>query len=236
MTPVTDRTNSAHAIIESLYPVDVTCVFSACPPQNFKLLPGETDRTNIMSAKRYREFCHGRSCARAALAANGLPNQPVPVGKNRQPIWPLDVVGSITHHGDIAIAVVAPKINLRSLGVDLAAAEPLGSTLPRLIARPDEIKALGQLVGIELAPTVIFSVKESIFKCLWPILHRYIDFLDIELRPERTDGAVTAVPRGEFTPTEALLCQRIKGHYALWNGLISSGAAITPDPHNELPL
>ena len=43
----------------------------------------------------------------------------VPIGKSREPVWPVGVVGSITHNAVIAAAIVAPTSAYRGIGMDI---------------------------------------------------------------------------------------------------------------------
>jgi 4'-phosphopantetheinyl transferase EntD len=84
-------------VIEDILPAQAAAV------QAFGDLPGATlfpeEKTFIAKAvdKRRREFTTARGCARAALAALGLPPAPIVPGPRGAPQWPTGVVGSITH-------------------------------------------------------------------------------------------------------------------------------------------
>src|SRR5688572_26867326 len=59
--------------------------------------------------KRRMEFNAGRVCAHRALVRLGVKSCAILVGKKRQPLWPDNVVGSITHDGDHCVVVVGHK-------------------------------------------------------------------------------------------------------------------------------
>ena len=130
----------------------------------------------------------------------------IPVGDHRDPRWPDGVRGSISHDGKQAIAIVSNDPRCHSVGVDLLGLDAMGRmpSVNRLIATRDEISdAVGVLdcsqfvtailadkntgpdtseepgqVESTLAACVIFSVKESVFKCLYPALHEWIGLRD----------------------------------------------------------
>lgn len=136
-------------------------------------------------AKRQAEFLAGRICARAALRQlDGQTCVPA-IGEDRAPVWPAHVSGSITHSTGRAAAIVAQKNHWRGLGMDLEnllaperaerlAGEILTSPeLLRMAATPRDDRAL--LV------TLTFSVKESLFKALYPIVGQRFYFEHAEV-------------------------------------------------------
>lgn len=140
------------------------------------LTPAVPERAVV---KRRAEFLAGRYAAQQALQQLGLPAVP---GRNEDgsPSWPAAVVGSITHGAGRALCAVARSSELRSLGID---AERLMSESAKeeLMARicSDAERAL--LRSSLSAPeahlvTFAFSAKESLYKCLYPLMGRFMDF------------------------------------------------------------
>src|SRR5262245_52630631 len=58
-------------------------------------------------AKRQAEFFYGRFAARVALGKAGVVGFPVHIGRFREPLWPPDMAGSLTHCRGFAAAAVA---------------------------------------------------------------------------------------------------------------------------------
>ena len=145
-------------------------------------------------AKRQAEFLAGRLCARAALLQlDGTCNVPT-MGKDRAPVWPAHISGTITHSNGRAAALVALKSEWQGLGMDL---ENLLSTerakrLANEILTPDELQrmAAGPEEQIALLVTLTFSVKESLFKALFPLVHKRFYFEHAEVLDWTTDGHV----------------------------------------------
>lgn len=136
--------------------------------------------------KRRREFVLGRYCAKIALADLGLAeaSREVAIGADRGPRWPKGVVGSITHDDSLVMAVVARRMDLMGVGIDC---EPLltrerGGQVAALVASARE-RSCATAVGLgpEAAVTLIFSAKESLFKCLFPLCGTFFDFQDATL-------------------------------------------------------
>lgn len=141
-------------------------------------------------AKRRCEYLAGRLCAASALHALGEPWQYPPRSSDRAPCWPPGCSGSLTHSHGWAVAVVARHQHWRSLGVDAE----------RLIAPARAARLAGEiLVETEQAHfaqldagaaahylTLCFSLKESLFKALNPLVGRYFGFsaAAVHLQPE----------------------------------------------------
>lgn len=136
--------------------------------------------------RRRAEFLAGRVCAQQAfLRLTGTPHMPLQ-GADRLPIWPRGYVGSISHSRGLAAAVVARRNDYRSLGIDLE--HPLRDDectkeLIRSIQAPAEEERLAVLHALTRgeALTLAFSIKESVFKVLYPLVHTFFDFKDVEL-------------------------------------------------------
>lgn len=136
-------------------------------------------------AKRQAEFLAGRLCARAALQQlQDLDCSPA-IGEDRAPVWPSGICGSITHSTGHAAAIVAQKTDWRGLGMDLEnllnaeRAERLAGE----ILTPAELKRMmaGQREQLALWVTLTFSVKESLFKALYPIVQQRFYFEHAEV-------------------------------------------------------
>ena len=145
-------------------------------------------------AKRRAEFLAGRVCARAALQRlEGLNFTPA-IGEDRAPVWPAHIAGSITHSTGRAAAIVANKRHWRGLGMDLEnllnaeRAERLAGE----ILNPAELQrmAAGPRDHLALLVTLTFSVKESLFKALYPIVEQRFYFEHAEVLEWHETGEV----------------------------------------------
>ena len=135
--------------------------------------------------KRKAEYLASRLCAEKALRILA------PLGKefsllndpNRSPIWPENVTGSLTHTGHFTSVAVANKKNIKSLGIDseeivsTATAVEVGST----VLSPVELQRFSGHWNQPLLVTMAFSAKESIYKCLFPLVNKFFGFSDVEL-------------------------------------------------------
>jgi 4'-phosphopantetheinyl transferase EntD len=137
-------------------------------------------------AKRLSEYLAGRICARAVLDLHGHPGYVLHAADNRAPLWPADIVGSITHNRDYAAAIAYPRRNMAGIGIDIEtviAAEKI-ATIAGAIMTPGELACLrGMAEGTALARlvTTVFSAKESFFKAAFAEVDRWFDFDAVEL-------------------------------------------------------
>jgi len=190
-----------------------------------------------MQPRRRSEFCNGRACARIALTALGLPDCVIPVGVNREPLWPDGTVGSISHCGPVAAAAVARSETISALGIDLEHAEPLDAGLLNMICLPAERSWLRTTENPLLIAKLIFSAKESIFKCIWPTVRRFVDFQDIGIHIDIDSGTFAPVNWADSLPDPVI--RGIAGRYRLRDGWIMTTACIVhqaraPDQNSRL--
>lgn len=135
----------------------------------------------VAGAVRKRQAAHlaGRHLARVALSALGCGKTIVPLAAGGSPLWPRGVVGSISHTDQYACCSVANNSSVRAIGIDLEtimsaalASEIVGSVL-------DETEQY-YLCTLDLLPevawTIAFSAKESLFKALYPEVRCFFDF------------------------------------------------------------
>ena len=208
--------------MRAMTPPGVACSVHSTDCEPEPLWSAELAAAELMSAKRRHEFSVGRHCAREALARLGHVPAALPVGPGRAPVWPAGIIGSISHTSGIAVATVARQTQLRSLGIDVESADPLEPGLLEMVCREDERTALA-VSGLEpgLAAKLVFSAKESIYKCLWPLTGVFLEFhaLGISMDPVRSRfTAYSEDPR--IAETLAMIC----GRYRRVGGLLLSCA------------
>lgn len=147
-------------------------------------IPVELERA---TQKRKEEFLAGRYCAVTALLKAGCstPSE-VRFREDHSPGWPAEWVGSITHAKAFAAAAVAPSICLRGLGIDC---EPVMSltTAQKVSSRILTGQELDQADDPKWV-TLVFSAKESIYKCLRPLCGRFFGFEDAEIFQTNESG------------------------------------------------
>ena len=137
------------------------------------------------SSKRRDEFSLGRYCARRALSKFEM--ESVPILRNtesREPFWPKTVRGSITHTEGFAAAAVGMTKDVSGIGIDLESlSKVVDFNIRRHVCVEKEQKFLESLNDKQANQylRIIFSAKESIFKCFFPISKTYLSFKDAEI-------------------------------------------------------
>lgn len=203
-------------------PPQAVLFYSSALPTEAGLLPAEEPITVGMVAKRRAEFTHGRYCARSAMQRLGVAPTPILKGPDREPLWPPGLVGSISHTASVAAAVVAQENRLRSLGLDMESAEPLADDLLDMICLAQENPTRDERLA-----KLLFSIKESVYKCLYPLMHEYIDFLEMEVLLSNDGSTFAARSHSEKCTPE--LAATINGTYIRNGELIASIAWINAD-------
>ena len=135
--------------------------------------------------KRQAEHLAGRLCARQALLQlTGTASVPA-VGADRAPCWPAGVVGSITHGDGWAAAVVASASDYQGLGLDVETwlSHERAERLAAQLLTSAELQRLEQLPESQRAAQISlsFSLKESLFKALYPLVQQRFYFHDAEV-------------------------------------------------------
>ena len=166
--------------------------------------------------RRVAEFRRGRACARAALERLGVPACAIAVGKEREPIWPAGVVGSITHGGGLVAAVAARRERIAALGLDVEPAGPLPEGTRGLIVHPSEDAG----DGLE---KVVFSAKESIFKALFPLTGVWLGLLDVIVELDERTGRFRAA-RAPDAAAETPRLAELEGRWILTDGRVMTAA------------
>jgi 4'-phosphopantetheinyl transferase EntD len=186
-------------VIDSLFPKRVRTVTAAWEADPPPLLPDEERCMRRAVEKRRREFAAGRGCARKALEFFGIYNQPVPVGPDRAPVWPANIVGSITHCDGFVGAAVARRGLIRGIGVDVERAHPLDPELVKLICSSQEREWIAEVEPPDSTDwlKLIFSAKEAAYKCLAPWCKTALEFHDLEITLQPALGRFGIRLRGD---------------------------------------
>jgi 4'-phosphopantetheinyl transferase EntD len=118
----------------------------------------------------------GRDIARALCGRLGVPVAAIPRSPSRYPIWPAGITGSITHDAEFAAAMVAPADRFGGIGIDIEPAVPLAAEIRNLVARPEE---WAEFSNSGLYDKALFSIKEAVFKAVYPRDGIFLDFYDV---------------------------------------------------------
>ncbi|MCX8996224.1 4'-phosphopantetheinyl transferase superfamily protein [Rhizobiaceae bacterium BDR2-2] len=208
---------------------------ACCDPRAAVARPYREEERFVERAvdSRRREFHAGRACARMAMSALGLEGVAIPAAPDRAPVWPEGVVGSISHCATLCVAAVAlVRDGYGSIGLDVEPAEPLPADLVETICTPEEEAWLGRQPPERrmLLARAIFSAKESLYKCQYPLTGVLLDFQDIDIALHassyharfRRDAA--GIARGTI----------LEGRLTIEDGYILTGLTMTASRHAGL--
>ncbi|KAL7571748.1 hypothetical protein ACA910_002843 [Epithemia clementina (nom. ined.)] len=115
---------------------------------------------------------------------------------NGRPTMPPGFLGSISHKGNVAVALVSSSVistvdqsPLRAIGVDLERCNPTKSNVGKRILTQNEQLMLGKVANLDRDEEVMlrFSVKEALYKAMNPLICQYVGFREVEAQPNE-DG------------------------------------------------
>jgi len=214
---------TARTAIEPLF--DAVCITEEAVPRlvDDELFEDELAHLAQSVPKRRAEFGTARVCARRALARLGHAPMSLVPHKDRAPRWPAGVVGSIAHTKDYCAVVVAHAERMRSVGLDVETDKPMSVDIAKRICNPRELAHLG--VRVERDAVVYFSIKEALYKCLYPLTQTYMDFMDAELEVDFDAGLYRAQVFKPL-PVQGAWLTQLGGAFIRERGIVMSGMSL----------
>jgi 4'-phosphopantetheinyl transferase EntD len=178
-------------VIERLVPTTVATSETREDLLQAELFPEETSLIARAVEKRRREFMTGRACARNALRQLGIAPVAILKGARGEPLWPLGIVGSITHCQGYRASAVALASNVISIGIDADEDAPLAEGLLERIAFGPELELAGRDDPASL-DQLLFCAKEAVYKAWFPLTRRSLGFKDVEVTIDPEHQTLTA--------------------------------------------
>jgi 4'-phosphopantetheinyl transferase EntD len=236
---------SSASLIDGVLPPAAVAVEMFGDPQTPPLLAPEQEYVVRATEARRREFMTTRHCARLALRRLGIPPVPIHRDGRNAPRWPAGTVGSMTHCAGYRAAAVALAAEIASLGIDAEPHAVLPMGVLDVVARPEEMSALGLLPGARAThwDRVLFSVKESVYKAWYPLVGSWLDFHDVSVTFDARRSGFTArvlpSPAGADAhrgPERARAHQDpgrgmvVEGRFRVADGLVLTAAGIPHAP------
>lgn len=150
----------------------------------FPLLGDEHALAERLGPIRRRELAAGRAALRSALEIDAviLPDD------RGAPQLPTGWVGSISHKGSRATALVAPS-SAGFVGIDIELAAPSRQPIEKRILTAAEQRRISDPREV----TLYFSIKEAIYKAIDPIVRRYVGFTEVELEIASDGGVAVTI-------------------------------------------
>jgi len=181
---------------------------------NFKILfPAQLDKA---VTKRKAEFLAGRYVAKESFIKAGIPLADITIGEQRAPIWPASIRGSITHNGEYALCAITQEPD--SIGIDIETMmsfEMANSIKSSLVNSAEEALSKHYQGAFEEWLSLVFSIKESLFKALYPGVQKYFDFLDAQVvKIDPINQSISLVLLTDLTPS-IQAGQHFSGFYQL---------------------
>jgi 4'-phosphopantetheinyl transferase EntD len=169
--------------LSSLFPSNVVAVELTTEAPPTVLTASELKFISHCAQKRIDDFTRGRACAHRGMNELGIAEVSLLAGEKREPLWPAQVVGSITHTTGFAAAVVARRSEIEALGIDCELIQSVGEDLWERICTPGERAWLAELPAAEAQQNaaVIFAAKEAFYKCQFPLSSEWVGFEDVSI-------------------------------------------------------
>ncbi|MBU2515057.1 4'-phosphopantetheinyl transferase superfamily protein [bacterium] len=186
------------------------------------------------SDKRRNEFLTGRHCAHQTFRQIGFPDLPILKSRNRSPIWPFNIVGSISHGADLAAAIIRKlHSNICGIGIDIEdLSRKIRTNITDYVLTPWEVNRwIKNRKELTLETRLIFSIKESIYKCFQPIDRIALGFHDAEItditqqsftarllkNPFKTESGLPLIVTGKVFVKNSIVLSAIKADISLLN-------------------
>jgi enterobactin synthetase component D len=182
-------------------------------------------------AIRRTQFLAGRYCAAQAITRLCGTAASVTVGRGSDgsPVWPNGLTGSITHSGDFASAAVASRKNVRSLGIDTE--HIMATVRARRIASAvlvaSEVSAASRAIDEAVWITLVFSAKEALFKCLYPLVGRSFDYSAVAVTSIDTTTGRLGAELQETLTSELQMGRSIEGRFEIGERYVHTGIWLT---------
>jgi enterobactin synthetase component D len=179
--------------------------------------------------KRKAEYVAGRFCARQAMrSVSANCNAPLASLPGRGPAWPAGIVGSITHTAGFASASVCLAQLARGVGIDSERimSDPAMQTVRDSILSTRDSFPAGMALEDTVWTTLVFSAKESVFKCLYPLVNKmfWFDTVRIDI-PDTDPSAFRATLLVDLNP-ELRTGMTVEGHYQIEPPYVHTGVLL----------
>ncbi len=135
--------------------------------------------------KRQHEYLCGRILAQAVLKHHFGLDQPLTSMHEHLPVWPPHVLGSISHSQNKLIVALSDKAGYLGIDIEHWVTPEFAQESTHLILTPSEFDLwkgkAAEFFDFARYVSLIFSVKESLYKAVYPTAKQYIDFLEASI-------------------------------------------------------
>lgn len=167
-------------VITSLFPKPVQVAISNDDIPISQLYKEEQALIEHAINKRQMNFAAGRICAKRALSNIGIEEYPILMDDKGAPIWPVGIIGSISHATGYCVAVVARAKLGESLGLDVEEVARIKESIWLYSFCSEEVVWLrSQSTKSQQWASVMFAAKEAFYKAQYPLTHSWLGFKDV---------------------------------------------------------
>lgn len=229
-----------------------TCVFSDLAALGFEvgevalgdcwdcwahaLFDVEAQSLHRVVPRRRWEMIAGRVTAHVLMRRAGWPVQAIPQAADRAPVWPVGLLGSITHTDARCAVAIHAADAIAAFGIDMEPMTPLEPALWDIICTSTERVALAAgdwPVSDGLVVACLFAAKEAFYKAWHPVTGRFLDPHDVQvdLAPDLASFRIRCRAEHGF---QALSGPLARGRLSLRSGHIAA-AWIVEHPATTRP-
>ncbi|MCH2173952.1 4'-phosphopantetheinyl transferase superfamily protein [Myxococcota bacterium] len=219
-------------MLEKLFPAEVRWARAHEQVESEPLHRDEAKAAAAMAPKRLREYTLGRACARKVLHDLGVEGFALCNDADRVPIWPSGITGSLTHCKGLCIAVAAHREHVLGIGVDAEPRRTLSKGVLDRISSESERRHLACLPAVPEGGDgdwglLLFSAKESFYKCYYPLTRRFLHFRDAQVEFQPETGRFSVSLANHEAPS-AQGVRRLWGRFQLDVNHIVTGVVLQP--------
>ncbi|WP_337010052.1 4'-phosphopantetheinyl transferase family protein [Pantoea sp. AS142] len=155
--------------------------------------------------KRRAEYLASRFLVRSVMAELGIADFILSNAPDRSPCWPAGIQASLSHSAGVVVVAATRQPCAIGIDVEQFMLEKTAQDTAELLMNEQEQQLLRTLpISFSAAATLLFSLKESIYKALWPQVYQPMDFLDaalvsVDLTQQRATLRLTQHFSGCFT-------------------------------------
>ena len=156
------------------------------------LLAEERHSIPTTNLQRLKASGAARYIARGLLAEQDINEFPILRASAGEPIWPQNIVGSLAHDDEVAVAAMGSVQDFLGLGIDVEPATPLPIDIQSLVRTSAD--KTEDTSGTGLFDRVLFCAKEAVYKAVYPLDRVILNYDDISV-DLTTQNATTTTGR-----------------------------------------
>ncbi|MCG7388592.1 4'-phosphopantetheinyl transferase superfamily protein [Pantoea sp. ACRSB] len=133
--------------------------------------------------KRRAEYLASRWLTREVMRGFGISDFLLQNHSDRSPVWPPGIQASLSHTDDAVALAVTQQPRCIGVDIEMTMSQRTAEETAAVLMSDDENARLRALpLPFPQAATLLFSLKESLYKALWPQLHQPMDFHQASLQ------------------------------------------------------